>query len=586
MTLKLAKEQLIRLLEQDDNNVIALSGKWGTGKTHLWNEVKEQSTDDKVKKALYVSLFGQSSIDQVKRKLIEAAIPGVESHSGVFDSFKNFFNVGVKALSTHYKALAAINDLNVLLMAPVVLRGNVIAIDDIERKHERLGIDEVLGFIDEYTKQYGSRFVLVLNEDKLSSSRDQEKLWTTFREKVIDQEIRLTTSPDEAFSIAIGLSPSKYADDLKKATLICGLTNIRVVRKIIRVANQILGENDLEGAILARLVPSIVLFSAIHYRGLADGPDFMFVLAFNPYSSGSDGNQNTQETPEAKREVGWRMLLRVLGIFSCDDFEKQLVEFFESGLFEASRFQVIIDQYIAQRDVTEARDEAHRFMVRAFWDHRADEEQLVAEAAGFHKIAAKLDPFLVTQLDMILAEMPGGQAVGDHIIKSWTEAFKATNPTTVNYRNSFNKPLHKDIQAVFDAVRENAESSFSVLDACMEIIESRGWGSLQEMAMRRATVEDFDIIIREFEDIDKFQLFMHRMIEMRLQRSTYDPHFGTATQHFVEACRGIANDQATPRLARLITRLFTEAALAFELGEQTTPTSDIPDSQNLSVTDS
>src|SRR5437660_2034181 len=114
MSLQKTKEQLVHLLGQTDNNVIALSGRWGTGKTHLWNEVKEESADEKVKKALCVSLFGLSSLDQVKRKLIEGAIPGVASHGGVFDSIKNFFRVGVKAASEHYKALAAINDLNLL----------------------------------------------------------------------------------------------------------------------------------------------------------------------------------------------------------------------------------------------------------------------------------------------------------------------------------------------------------------------------------------------------------------------------------------------------------------------------------------
>nr|WP_249309165.1 P-loop NTPase fold protein [Ralstonia insidiosa] len=150
--MKATKEHLVRLLGEADNRVIALSGKWGTGKTHLWNEVKDESGDEKVKKALYVSLFGQSSIDQVKSKLIESAIPAVASHGGAFDSLKQIFRVGVKAASEHYKALAALNDLNLLFMAPAVLRNSVIVLDDIERKHDKhdkLGIDEVLGFIDE-----------------------------------------------------------------------------------------------------------------------------------------------------------------------------------------------------------------------------------------------------------------------------------------------------------------------------------------------------------------------------------------------------------------------------------------------------
>ena len=67
------------------------------------------------------------------------------------------------------------------------------------------------------------------------------------------------------------------------------------------------------------------------------------------------------------------------------------------------------------------------------------------------------------------------------------------------------------------------------------------------------------------EDLDKLRRFMRRMIDMRLQRETYDPHFGTATERVVEACRTIANDAASPRLASLIRRLFDATTLASEL---------------------
>lgn len=60
MTLKSTKDHLDLLLADQDNKVIALSGKWGTGKSHLWREVKSASKDEAVKSALYVSLFGLS----------------------------------------------------------------------------------------------------------------------------------------------------------------------------------------------------------------------------------------------------------------------------------------------------------------------------------------------------------------------------------------------------------------------------------------------------------------------------------------------------------------------------------------------
>jgi hypothetical protein len=453
--------------------ICGLSGKWGTGKTHLWNEVKAGSGDDKVKNALYVSLFGLSSIDQVKRKLIETAIPGVESHGGLFDGLKNLFKAGVKAASEHYKALAAINDLNVLLMAPVVLRNKLIVIDDIERKHEKLGIDEVLGFIDEYSQQHVSWFVLVLNDDQLSTKDDQKKLWATFREKVIDQEIKLSTSADEAFSIAIGLRPSKYAEAIKQASITCSLTNIRVVVKVIKVANQILAGRDLEESIQARVVPSIVLFSAIHYRGMDDGPDFKFALNVgNPNWAGFAKDKNEEPTPEEKREDGWRMLMQELGIHGCDEFEKQLVEFFESGLFEAASIEAVIDRYVAETEAMKAREAAHNFLKRVYWDHRVDEAQLVAEAAVLPASAGLLDPFVATELQSVLAQLPGGAAIGDAIVDGWIVGYRESNPSTVNDENPFNNPLHPKIQAEFAAIKATAQANATVVDACMHVIEN------------------------------------------------------------------------------------------------------------------
>ncbi len=392
--------------------------------------------------------------------------------------------------------MAAIKDLNLLLMAPVVLRGKLVVIDDIERKHEKLGIDEVLGFIDEYSKQHKSRFVLVLNDDQLSSNVDQEKLWATFREKVIDQEIKLSTSAEEAFSIAIGLAPSKYAEAIKRASIACGLSNIRIVVKVIKVANQILAGRDLDEAIQARVVPSIVLFSAIYYRGLDDGPDFNFALnAGNPDWLAFGRDKNKEPTSEEKREDRWRMLMQELGIHGCDEFEKRLVEFLESGLFEAASIEAIIDRYVAEKEAMEAREAANDFLKRVFWDHRVDEVQLIAEAAAFSASAGLLDPFVVTELDSVLAKLSGGAAIGQAIIDGWIKAFRARNPTTVNDENPFNNPLHLKIQAELAAVKAIAQANATVVDACMHIIENGGWWALQEVAMRQATAADFETAI-------------------------------------------------------------------------------------------
>ena len=88
--------------------------------------------------------------------------------------------------------------------------------------------------------------------------------------------------------------------------------------------------------------------------------------------------------------------------------------------------------------------------------------------------------------------------------------------------------------------------------------------------MRQATAGEFEVAIREMEDLDNLSSFMRRMIEMRLQKETHASHFGEATERFIEACRNIANDTKSPRLAGLVKRLFEGTAIASELTPHST----------------
>jgi hypothetical protein len=106
----------------------------------------------------------------------------------------------------------------------------------------------------------------------------------------------------------------------------------------------------------------------------------------------------------------------------------------------------------------------------------------------------------------------------------------------------------------------------------MHIIKQSGWGTMQEIAVKTATVEDFESTINGL-PIDDFRPFMRRMIEMRIQRQSYDAHFGSATERFVEACRKIANDPKTGRLGIIVKRMFDGAKLGAELTIQVTPSS-------------
>ncbi len=176
-------------------------------------------------------------------------------------------------------------------------------------------------------------------------------------------------------------------------------------------------------------------------------------------------------------------------------------------------------------------------------------------------ISGLLDPYVCSDLDITLAGIPGGAGVGQSIVDGSIATFRVQNHASINDDNPFDRPLHAAIAAEFAATNAQDQARTTVLDACTHVTENGGWGTMQEVAMKEATAADFESAIRTME-IEKLRKFMRRMIEMRLQRQSYDPHFGTATERFVDACRAIANDPASSRLAGLIKRLFAGTALA------------------------
>lgn len=546
MSMEATKSQLVRLLEDSGNKVLAVSGKWGTGKTHMWREVRNASKDEKVKNSLYVSLFGLADLAQIKLKIVQSAIMhGDKSVSNIGDTLK----AAKKVLASLHSGFSALDEL-ALLAVPKILKDKVIVLDDIERKHEKLSIDEVLGFIDEFTQLHGARFVLVMNSDQL---RDKE-VWTTLREKVVDQELRLDTSPAEAFGIAVKLTASPYAEQIGKALATCRVTNIRVIRKVIKAVNQVLGgRQNLPSAVLARVVPSTVLLAAINFKGIEHGPDFEYVLsAGNPESILSAPDN---EIEDKKERASWKLMLGELGIRSSDEYELLVVEFLQSGLFDVGEVSRVIDRYVAEHEAVEVRNEVNAFLERAVWDHRLTDNDLLTQARGLRSKVRYLDAFFVSALAAEVASIPDGKTVSDDLIEEWLKNLPQDFSWDPDDEFFFRRRMHPKIKEVLSQRSEQILGKTTVFDACLFIAEHSGWGTRQEMVLKTASTEDFEKTIRSL-GIADLQRFMRKMLELSASRDAYVVHFGAAVDRFVEASRRIVESEPASRLSRLIRSLF------------------------------
>ncbi len=551
MSLNNTKKQLHALLLDSDNKVIALTGKWGTGKSHLWEEVSKESNSEVIRKSLYVSLFGLTDLPQAKIKIMQCAIFNDQKKRKYLKAISSFAHNFKTILKGLHKSLDVLDELT-LIAAPAMLKDKFIVIDDMERKHEKLSIDEILGFIDEFSQKYNSRFLIILNSDKL----ENRPTWDVLREKVIDHELRLSPSAEESFSIALTLTPSSYAEHLKKAVASCKINNIRIIRRIIKNANVILDEHDpISNHVLSRVIPPLVLLSAISFNGLENGPDFKFVLSQSETTSIDNYLSGESELPEDddKLKQEWRNLLDKLGIFGSDNFEILVVDFLESGHINAQGFSTILAGYANEQERFKARVDVADFKMNFFWNSKIDNSELLCKSRELIPTVKFLSAAIVTELHDMILEVPDGAEVAENLIKQWILNFTTSYSEDYENENTVHNRIHKDIQRAIKSSKQKTRIRPDLLSTITHILKTDSWDTIHEAAMSHASPMDFESVMVQM-DANDLKDFMAFMIKVYNNKSEYEKHFLTAGINFYKACQLIINDGSFGRLSKIVDR--------------------------------
>jgi hypothetical protein len=577
MSLARTRQNFLDILADPANRVVALSGKWGTGKSHLWKEVQAASTDKQVKTAVYVSLFGLSSLSELRLKVAQGVLPKLEAGSQVAESIKNGYAGVKKVLKSIHSGFSALDEL-ALIATPMMLKGRFIVIDDIERKHDKLSIDEILGFIDDCVQSMECRILLILNSDQLGD----KKLWELFREKVIDQEIRLDTSPNEAFDIAVKLTPTTYVPHIKPAVEACNLTNIRIIRKIIRVVNRLLASRGhLSDQVLSRVVPSATLLSAIHYKGLDEGPDFDFVLGYESslvalMKKNDAKRRGEEDTPEMKARERWRLLLEKLGIQGTDSFEALVVDYLKSGLIDLTEVDKIIDRYVSEAEALDARKRRFDFFDKVIWHPEISEPELLEDLRRLVPEAALHDMYSITALHDEAMKLPNGQPVARELIDRWLAAFRARLAAGEERGfdpdfHFFHQPVHPEINREVRGLQARHNASTSLPEVCRKVAEKHSWGSREEAFMKSVTPADYEAAILAARG-EGLKLLLLQSMDFVKNRSAYETSFGGALDAFIAACRSLSQRQdIDARWKSLIRNLFRDAGREEDLSTVVRP---------------
>lgn len=552
MCIEKTAKQLTTLLNDQDNKVIALSGKWGTGKSHLWNQIHQDSLNREIKTSLKISLFGISEISQIKLRVLQSAIPTNKegSKANILKAVIAGLKSAKSALIGLHSSFSALDEL-AILATPNLLRKKIIIIDDIERKHENLGIDEILGFIDECTQQYETRFLLILNSDKLTN----KDLWETLREKVIDQEVRLNTSPSEAYDIACITCGSPFATQIKEAVKICNITNIRIIKKIIKTVNFLLSKHDqLSKEILNQIIPSTVLLSATYYKGIDEGPSFKQILSYGKILDWESHFKDMGNATPPETET-WEKIIVDLGISSTDRYEELVVKYLESGLLDSSEITKELDRYTSNNNTILAKHIAYQLIDDLLWNQNLNEYTLLENAKKTIPLAKFMDATLVTALATNIDEIKNGASTAKLIISTWISDIDNQTLNDYDPDDELGRPIHKDIQTAIAASKAMNTIKLSAFDVCIKISTTKTWSQADIETLNNTTPAQYENILEQLSPTD-LKDFTWQMVKMHNDKSSYFKYFSTATNNFIHACSNIVKAQQPERLSKILQRLF------------------------------
>ena len=230
-----------------NGKVIMLSGEWGSGKTHFWqNEIKEKIKD---KPYAYVSLYGKTSIASIENDL----------YMQIYSSTNNegdFISKGCSTLLTTYaKVFKPVSIINAEESEKLVLESKhkkaidalkenaLICFDDFERKSKDVDLNDLFGFITQLALNFNIKIVLILNSDVFEGK--EKEVFTNVKEKTVSKYLKFTPTCKELFEIIfndkkyeflkkdIQNDEKKIEKTLKDTFCEVGIVNARILIQVL-----------------------------------------------------------------------------------------------------------------------------------------------------------------------------------------------------------------------------------------------------------------------------------------------------------------------------------------------------------------
>jgi hypothetical protein len=493
LSIELLRNEIMRFLSSEEPEVICITGKWGVGKTWSWKQFLKDAQNKKDGIALnryaYASLFGINSLNDLKYTIFENTVnkdqvvndANIETFKSVLESAEVLGRKSAWVLNLIPGLKSSLG-----AAAPaffLMVRSQIICIDDLERKGKNLDVGDVLGLISFLKDQRNCKIALLLNDGALPE--DQKEDFHKYLEKVVDVSLNFDPTSEESVKIAFKEN-TKENGLISEHCIKLGISNIRIIRKIGRLVREIAPMlTQFDEQVFLQAVQSLTLLGWSAYA-IETAPPVDYLKERNRFR----GSLKKEIIPE--KEGAWNALLDAYGFSAMDDFDLALLNGVKNGFFDPGEIKKIaleLDARIKAKKSAESFWQAWGQYYDSFENNQ--EEVIITLYESFFRNVQYLNPNDLNGTVCLFKEL-GEYGKATNIIKYFIDNRQGDRRffDPDRYAGIF-KIDDPDVISAFKIKCESFKDDIDPTELIVRMAEERGWDNEDFIMLSELSVDDY-----------------------------------------------------------------------------------------------
>lgn len=483
------KEVLEKFAVDPECSAIVLKGKWGVGKTHLWDSVLKGKKEQLGKPYYsYVSLFGVGSLKELKQAVYEnfvakdsaIKVDGFRSADVVVKSSQGFFRRNLKLLAGLRGGGQVVDSYQ-----SFAIKDALICIDDFERKSIKLSDAEVLGMISWLVDKKNCKVVLILNEEWLAKADGDFK---SYREKVFAFEVEYNPTSGQAARLIF--NPDEPGEKAFIDNIVnLGVNNVRLIRKMMHYYRYMRSIVDSSNSNLWKDIRSVIPLAVLARYHEAEAP---ISLADLEQFQGVEVSYITHDASEADQKLAAEKdeqarSLQKYGYFRTSEFDREIINLVSRGYLDSEVARTVIEAALNQ---TAAADAEYQYNM-AWHTYHNDLSASQDEVVGLFDRAVNeyLTYMSVDQLGSVVRfyRELGMDGRADEVIDAFFVALEVSR-SLVDRSELWDDPSDNKVLIALDKYFDGFGNTMTLE------------GAMEYLLARRATVESVAVLFNSSED--------------------------------------------------------------------------------------